>query len=196
MTLFLTSTIYEFLYKNLVRRFGIFNSNTGLPLINFYDIIFSKTVAKEINISLKSNLPTKPVENGSFINDSRINEPTTIAFTVFIKAYEFELGNIIDSLEKAKSGVDLYNVVVPSKTYINMALKSFEYSYNSTKNFLQIPLEFQEVIIVKPQYATIENPKNTNNITTKNSGKSQTEKVKESKKESIIFKMTGGLFKK
>ncbi|MGL4897994.1 MAG: phage baseplate protein [Cetobacterium sp.] len=192
MLLFISSNIYEILYKNLVRKFGIFYMKNGLGLVDFVDIVISKRIVKEVDVTSNSNLPSKPVENGGFINDSRFNEPSTINFVIMIKAYEFEIGNIIEKIDQAKKGIDLFNIVIPSRSYQNMALKAYSYSYNATKNFLTVPLEFIEIVITVPKYSIIDIPKNPINENTNNGGRVQAENVTEEQKKSLAVKFFGG----
>lgn len=186
-----------------IRKFGIYRKN-GTPLLRIqYSeneslnaagavakniFLGQKVVTKEVSYMATSALPTKPVENGSFKNDSRINNPDVINLQIQIKAFEYELGNYIAILEKAKNGIEIFDIITPQRTAFDVALKSYDYINNQNRNTLTFNLEFQQIRITKLIYNSVQNPKNKNNANTKNRSNAQPTKVSEEKKKSLFIK--------
>lgn len=177
--------------SNLIlgNKTGIYKKS-GKALINFDTV-------EIMDISVDSELPNVPIENGGFAIDSRIERPIQITMTGrkamrFGLRLNFEsfLEKALETLSEAQKGIELFDVQNKFMLYTDYAIAGYRYSVSAAQaNVLVVEIDLIEIRQAKPKYFTIGNVKKAANSKTANTGKAPTEAPKE-KEKSIWKKIT------
>ena len=139
-------------------------------------------------------VPSYPVEEGSFTNYNKIADPAVVKITAIKTGFPVELRNTLEAIEKAKESLDLYDIVLPFKTYIGYNLKSLNHAIREgdSVNMLVCELTFIEIKQTSLGYKTTsfssKKVSNGNYADTKDSGRKQTDSSEEATKKKSYLK--------
>ncbi len=85
------------------------------------------TTVVDINRSSSSKIARFPVESGSYANYNKVQESDEVIITMIKSGTYSELSDFISRLESIKKDLNLYDVVTPEKTILNINVESFDY---------------------------------------------------------------------
>lgn len=157
-------------------QWGLFDK-AGLELITFSSVLAVEVTDEGVTTS-------EPVEEGSFATYNKNNAPLEVMLTAAIDGEPDELQAAIQTLREAKAGTALYSVITPEAEFANMNIEnvSFRRVREDGVNVILFELRLKEVREVSPRYTTTRikraAAKNSDNVSTSNTGKKQTEEIK------------------
>lgn len=101
----------------------------------------------EMGLSSNSQLPSEPIEKGSFANYNRIIDPYEGTCRLALQGTESEIQTALDGLEELKKGLKKIEFIMPFATYENLMLESYDYRRDSHSGFnvLQVDLRLKEI---------------------------------------------------
>jgi hypothetical protein len=151
--------IYEMSYFDSISNKDLTTKSQAIELNTFANIKYKNTI----------QVPTQPLENGQFTNDSIITSPFIftlegIASTILTTQITslFNPSSLRDRLSTIENQLDKYLknntllVVLKSypllRNYTNLKLIDVEYSQNNTINYLRPTLTFQQVRVASVEY--------------------------------------------
>lgn len=144
----------------------------------------------DLELSAESKVVAAPIEKGSFASYNKVASPTGIRATLAVEGEDYQLRDVVDTLFELRDGTELVNFVTPIQEYQRYTLEKFSYQQAAEKgvNVLYVELNLAEVKEVEPQYTDAKAPaikqksaKNPANASTVDRGRTQTQKVDESK---------------
>lgn len=118
------------------------------------DVAF--TTMLELGVEENSNLPTEPIEQGSFANYNRTIEPIAINCRLAMQGDPADLQSLLDRLSELKTGMEKLSFIIPMASYDNLMLESFDYRRDSKSghNLLTVDLRLKEIREVESQKTT------------------------------------------
>lgn len=101
----------------------------------------------EFSAETSTQLPSEPIEQGSFATYNRVIEPVIIRAKLATMGQSDLLQSKLDELKEMASGNKKITVVTPEQKYPNMMLESFDYrrDNNSGVGLLTVELRLKEV---------------------------------------------------
>lgn len=135
-----------------------------------------------------------PVEEGSFANYNKVENPLDIRVTLAVQGLDSDFEAILAKLDEYKAEAVTLSVSTPAALYEKMTLEAYAYKRSRENNagMLVVELSLVEVREVETQVTTtvITKPKNPTSASKTNTGKTQTENV--SALEALRRKAGGG----
>jgi hypothetical protein len=118
------------------------------------DLAFTSML--EMGVEESTNLPTEPIEQGSFAGYNRVIEPLAINCRLATQGAPAELQDMLDKLRDLKTGFEKISFVVPMDSYDNLMLESFDYrrDQHSGHNLLTVDLRLKEIREIEGQKTT------------------------------------------
>lgn len=101
----------------------------------------------EMGISSGSQIPTEPIEKGSFANYNRVIDPKEGTCRLALEGTESEIQQALQGLEELKTGLTKIEFITPFETYENLMLVSYDYrrDEHSGFNLLQVDVRLKEI---------------------------------------------------
>ena len=101
----------------------------------------------EMSLASGSQIPTEPIEKGSFANYNRIIEPFEASCRLALEGKDSDIQTALQGLEELKKGLKKIEFIMPFETYENLMLVSYDYrrDEHSGFNLLQVDLKLKEV---------------------------------------------------
>lgn len=121
----------------------------GKPLV-----VFDTTISIERSAEVEQ--PDYPIERGNFTNDSKYKKPKQVTIVAQVAPMlaltryntRYSIKRIVNTLEAAKAGTDLFTIVGKLEKHENMSLVKFSYEETrETGRALRCTLEFKEAIL-------------------------------------------------
>jgi hypothetical protein len=101
----------------------------------------------EMGMTSGSQIPTEPIEKGSFADYNRVIDPQEGNCRLALEGTESEIQQALQGLEELKTGLVKIEFITPFETYENLMLVSYDYrrDEHSGFNLLQVDLRLKEV---------------------------------------------------
>jgi len=101
----------------------------------------------EMSLSSSSQIPTEPIEKGSFANYNRVIEPFEATCRLAMEGEDSQIQSALQGLEELKTGLKKIELITPFETYENLMLQSYDYrrDEHSGWNVLQVDLKLKEI---------------------------------------------------
>lgn len=101
----------------------------------------------EMGMTSSSQLPTEPIEKGSFANYNRIIDPYEGTCRLALEGTESEIQQALDGLEELRKGLKKIEFIMPFANYENLMLESYDYRRDSHSGFnlLQVDVRLKEI---------------------------------------------------
>jgi hypothetical protein len=101
----------------------------------------------EMGMTSSSQLPSEPIEKGSFANYNRIIDPYEGTCRLALEGTESEIQQALDGLEELRKGLKKIEFIMPFATYENLMLESYDYRRDSHSGFnlLQVDVRLKEI---------------------------------------------------
>lgn len=101
----------------------------------------------EMGMTSSSQLPTEPIEKGSFANYNRIIDPYEGTCRLALEGTESEIQQALDGLEELRKGLKKIEFIMPFASYENLMLESYDYRRDSHSGFnlLQVDVRLKEI---------------------------------------------------
>jgi hypothetical protein len=101
----------------------------------------------EMGMTSSSQLPSEPIEKGSFVNYNRIIDPYEGTCRLALEGTESEIQQALDGLEELRKGLKKIEFIMPFATYENLMLESYDYRRDSHSGFnlLQVDVRLKEI---------------------------------------------------
>lgn len=191
------------------------NKETRWAIIKDGRAVIAFTSMLAVEISSDSTLPEEPLEKGSFATYNRTLYSDRLTVKLGIEGDEAELQRAQDVLKELKSGTDVFSLATPDYEHKNMTLEGYDYMRDTTAagGLLVVDLRLKEIREVETTTTVVavaaasdsaqpggaskkplsaKNCKNPANVSTAQTGKTQTAEPSAKQRESIAFKMFGG----
>jgi hypothetical protein len=125
-------------FLGLTDEWGIFQGGSSV-------IEFDSFLAVEVRDS--SRIATYPLEDGAFASFNKVENPFEIRVTITRGGSPANRTAFLDSILGLKKSFDLYEIVTPEKTYLNVNLENFSFrrSSRSGKTLITAELFFKEI---------------------------------------------------
>ena len=101
----------------------------------------------DYNFNSPSVVPSQNIEEGSFTNYNKINQPFEMTVTLIKTGYPIEIEETLLKLEQLKNSTRTVDIVLPYRTYKNLNIKNLNHARNegSSINLLLIELQMVEI---------------------------------------------------
>jgi hypothetical protein len=101
----------------------------------------------EMSLTSASQLPTEPIEKGSFANYNRIIEPFESTCRLALEGTDSAIQSALQALEELKKGQKKLEFIMPFETYENLMLESYDYRRDSHSgwNVLTVDTRLKEI---------------------------------------------------
>ena len=101
----------------------------------------------EMGMTSSSQLPSEPIEKGSFANYNRIIDPYEGTCRLALEGTESEIQQALDGLEELRKGLKKIEFIMPFANYENLMLESYDYRRDSHSGFnlLQVDVRLKEI---------------------------------------------------
>lgn len=101
----------------------------------------------EMGMTSSSQLPTEPIEKGSFATYNRIIDPYEGTCRLALEGTESEIQQALDGLEELRKGLKKIEFIMPFANYENLMLESYDYRRDSHSGFnlLQVDVRLKEI---------------------------------------------------
>jgi hypothetical protein len=101
----------------------------------------------EMSLNSGSQLPSEPIEKGSFANYNRIIDPYEGTCRLALTGSESDIQTALDGLEELKKGLTKVEFITPFSSYENLMLESYDYRRDSHSGFdvLQVDVRLKEI---------------------------------------------------
>lgn len=116
-----------------------------------------------------------PIEKGGFVSYNKVSGPFRAKVRASVGGSKDRIAAFINALDAAVKDTNLYNIVTPEKTYLNVNIEHVSYSRSSDRGFNLIfaDITLKEIRQVAPQYSAVKKAGSKKKVDT---GKKQTEK--------------------
>lgn len=144
--------------------------NESKETICSYDTFFG------FEFSSSSTLPSYPIQNGSFRNYNKVNNPNNLRVSIAVSGNKSVLKTAIELLSKYNEGTQLVDVVTPFKTFISYNLTNMNYELKSGEAVSRLTIEFDiyEIRQSTVAFSNVSSPNFSNNV---NGGKVQGQEI-------------------
>lgn len=107
----------------------------------------------EMSVEESTELPTEPIEQGSFANYNRIVEPIQITCRLAQEGTPAKLQAMLNQLTELKKGTIKVTFIAPMASYDNLMLESFDWRRDdhSGHNVLTVDLRLKEIREIEGQ---------------------------------------------
>ena len=144
------------------------------------NLVFDIDSLLDIKNSVKTKVSSVPVEQGAFGSYNKVAEPFSNKVRLAVGGPD-RVAAFQTALDTEVASTDLFNIVTPTKTYLNVTLESYDHDQtaeNGGVSGLVVDLAFIEVREVTPTYTTVavNHPKNPNSGSKQTGGKGQPQK--------------------
>lgn len=101
----------------------------------------------EMSLTSSSQIPTEPIEKGSFANYNRIIEPFESTCRLALEGTDSAIQSALQALEELKKGQKKLEFIMPFETYENLMLESYDYRRDSHSgwNVLTVDVRLKEI---------------------------------------------------
>ena len=126
------------------------------------ELVFDVDSFVDIHPDYKVKVSSFPIENGAFADYNKVLEPLKAKIKLSVGG-KTRSATLLNKLASELSLPNLYNIVTPVRTYLNMTLEGFTYSQTSTNNISMMvaTLSFIEIRQVNTgQYTSVKVPSN------------------------------------
>jgi hypothetical protein len=142
-------------------------------------LVFDVDSVLDLKQTGKSKVSTFPVEEGAFASYNKVQEPDATKVRIAVGGPD-RVAALQAALDTEKAACNLYNVVTPTKTYLNVTLEGYDHEQTSSNggvSGLVVDLSLVQVREVTPAYATvtIKKPKQPASASTQTNGKASPE---------------------
>jgi hypothetical protein len=105
------------------------------------------TAMMEMSLNSSSQLPSEPIEKGSFANYNRIINPYEGTCRLALEGDDGEIQQALDGLEELKKGLKKIELITPFSSYENLMLESYDYRRDGHSGFnvLQVDIRVKEI---------------------------------------------------
>jgi hypothetical protein len=140
-------------------------------------LVFDVDSVLDLKQTGKSKVSTFPVEEGAFASYNKVQEPDATKVRIAVGGPD-RVAALQAALDTEKAACNLYNVVTPTKTYLNVTLENYDHEQTSSNggvSGLVVDLSLVQVREVTPAHTTvaIKKPKQPASASTKTGGKAQ-----------------------
>jgi hypothetical protein len=131
-------------------------TSPGQYIINGEDGQVALYSMLEMSMESGSQIPTEPIEEGSFSSYNRIIEPKEGTAMLALMGDDAEIQDALNALEELKKSDKKVEFITPFDTYENLMLVSYDYRRDghSGQNVLQVEIRLKEVREVGTQKTT------------------------------------------
>lgn len=138
--------VSDLTYSN---TWGVFNS-AG-------EAVFDIDSTIDLNYDNQSKVSNFPTEKGAFVSYNKVANPYRARVRLAVGGSSARIDAFIVKLDEVQADLNLYNVVTPERTYIDMNLEKVSYSRakDHGSNMIVADLDFIQIRQVKPQYANV-----------------------------------------
>lgn len=111
------------------------------------DIAIAADSVLKIEVKASSRISNAPQEEGAFQSYNKVQAPFEVRVSVTKAGAESERAAFLDALEASKQSLDLYDIVMPEKSYLNANLTSYSFPRSARQGvtLLTVELLFEEV---------------------------------------------------
>lgn len=101
----------------------------------------------EISINASSQIPTEPIEKGSFADYNRVIAPNEGTCRLALEGTDSDIQTALQGLDELERGLKKVELITPFETYENLMLTSYDYRRDGHSGFnvLQVDLKLKEV---------------------------------------------------
>ena len=101
----------------------------------------------EISMNVSSQIPTEPIEKGSFADYNRVIAPNEGSCRLALEGTDSDIQTALQGLDELERGLKKVELITPFETYENLMLTSYDYrrDEHSGFNLLQVDLKLKEV---------------------------------------------------
>jgi hypothetical protein len=127
-------------------------SSDSTAVLSTYDV----TYIKEMRIS------DFPIERGGFASYNKVEMPGNPKVTLILNGTEDDRAAFLTAVDAACKSTQLYSVVTPEATYMNVSLETYTYPRTAIKgaNLLIVEISLKEIRPVSASYTTVATPIN------------------------------------
>lgn len=139
------------------------------------NLVFDVDSVLDLKQSAKAKASSFPVEEGTFASYNKVLDPFTTKVRLAVNGPD-RVAAFQAALDVELDSTNLYNVVTPTKTYLNVTLESYDHEQTSSNggvSGLVVDLSLVQVREVTPAYTTvaIKKPKQPASASTQTNGK-------------------------
>jgi hypothetical protein len=101
----------------------------------------------EIAMGASSQIPTEPIEKGSFADYNRVIAPNEGSCRLALEGTDSDIQTALQALDELERGLKKVELITPFETYENLMLTSYDYRRDGHSGFnvLQVDLKLKEV---------------------------------------------------
>ena len=101
----------------------------------------------EISMNVSSQIPTEPIEKGSFADYNRVIAPNEGSCRLALEGTDSDIQTALQGLDELERGLKKVELITPFESYENLMLTSYDYrrDEHSGFNLLQVDLKLKEV---------------------------------------------------
>lgn len=101
----------------------------------------------EISMNASSQIPTEPIEKGSFADYNRVISPNEGSCRLALEGTDSDIQTALQGLDELERGLKKVELITPFDTYENLMLVSYDYRRDGHSGFnvLQVDLKLKEV---------------------------------------------------
>lgn len=180
---FFNTPIFNFGQEVLGKLFGEWGilNGRGEPFTGYgLSLISALQSFNRMDYIKENNVPTFPVERGSFAAYNKVQLPATPVITLNLWGTRWDGQQFLNAIDDAANSTNLYTIITPEITYINYTIEKYNYTRSAPRGatLLSVTLYLKEVRQTTEQAANAQNgqitsPKNPADTSFKSSGKVQ-----------------------
>jgi len=141
------------------------------------NLVFDVDSVLDLKQSAKAKASSFPVEEGTFASYNKVLDPFTTKVRLAVNGPD-RVAAFQAALDVELDSTNLYNVVTPTKTYLNVTLESYDHDQtaeNGGVSGLVVDLALLQIREVTPTYTTVTvpKPKNPTSASNQTNGKGQ-----------------------
>jgi hypothetical protein len=132
-------------------QWGIYDSSNK--------IVVKPDSFKDMGYRKEANVPSFPVQDGSFANYNKVQQPQEYILRMNKGGSQTERMAFVQVCERLVDTLELYSILTPERRYENVNIKCFEFIRRGAEGayFLEVDVRFTEIRQVQAQYTTYGN---------------------------------------
>lgn len=139
-----------------------------------------------------SKVSEVPLQNGSFAAYNKVQMPDLESLRLIKTGSDATRGQFLSAIDAAKKSTDLYYIVTPEKTYIDITIEEYDYKRTAQDgvSMLVVDIRFKQIRQVRPAFSTVklEDAKTPTGLTPQSGGVVQALPVPPAAAQSIVSK--------
>jgi hypothetical protein len=137
-----------------------------------------------------SKVSEVPLQRGSFASYNKVQLPDSPTLRLSKGGTDEARNTFLNAIDAAKKSTNLYSIVTPSRTYLNVTIESYDYRQTAQDgiSLLVVDLRIKEIRQVSPTFSTVvlADVKNPAAVSPRNSGLLQAVPVPAAQEQSLL----------